>query len=101
MIETSKFVEDATARACSAMEHCDHGAVLKAGGDLEGAIAEYRAALRVQPNNAGAHYDLGRALWTKGERESALEEFGAAHRLAPNEPTFRESYYDLMRALEH
>ena len=82
------------------MSHCDLGSALKAKGDLEGAIAEYRTALHLQPDNAAAHYDLGRVLWMKGDREAAFEEFHTAYRLAPNEPTIRQIYYDMMLELE-
>jgi Flp pilus assembly protein TadD len=74
------------------------GAALKAKGDLDGAIAEYRAALRLQPDNAEGHYDLGRVLWTKGDPEAA--QFHTAYGLAPNEPTIRQIYHNLTRQLE-
>jgi len=101
MVETSKYSVDTTVHPDQAMPHCDLGSALKAKGDLEGAIAEYRAALRLDPDNAVAHFDLGRVLWAKGDREAAFEEFHTAHRLAPNEPTIRQIYFDLMSQLEH
>jgi len=100
MSEPSKPIVDHFVGPENAAAHCDLGSELKAKGDLEGAIAEYRAALRLQPDNAAAHYDLGRVLWMKGDREAAFEEFHAAYRLAPNEPTIRQIYYDLMLELE-
>jgi Flp pilus assembly protein TadD len=100
MFETAKFNVDTSVSPDSATAHCDHGAALKAEGDVDGAIAEYRAALRLQPDHAEVHYDLGRALWTKGDREAAFEEFHTAYRLAPNEPTIREIYYNLLHQLE-
>ncbi len=100
MIGPSKSIAGSRVVSDDAMAHCNLGGALKAKGDLEGAIAEYRAAVRLQPNNAAAHYDLGRVLWTKGDRESAFEEFRTAHSLAPDEPTIREIYYDLIRELE-
>jgi protein O-GlcNAc transferase len=99
MLETRKSIAGTIVRPNKALAHCNLGTALKAQGDMDGAIAEYRAALRLQPDNAMAHFDLGRALWTKGDREAAFEEFHTAHRLAPNEPTIREIYYDLMRQL--
>ena len=100
MFGTPKYIVDTIVRPDNAMAHCNLGTALKAKGDLEGAIAEYRAALRLQPDSAMAHYDLGRVLWTKGDREAAFEEIHTAHRLAPNEPTIRQIYYDLMRQME-
>jgi Flp pilus assembly protein TadD len=100
MVEPPKFIVDTIVRPDNAMAHCNLGTALKAKGDLDGAIAEYRAVLRLQPDNAVAHYDLGRVLWTKGDREAAFEEFRTAHRLAPTEPTIRQIYYNLMCQLE-
>jgi Flp pilus assembly protein TadD len=100
MVRTPNSIADSIAHADSAMAHCDLGSTLKAKGDLDGAIAEYRAALRLEPDNAMAHCDLGHVLWTKGNREAAFEEFRTAHRLAPNEPTIRQIYCDLMLLLE-
>jgi Flp pilus assembly protein TadD len=100
MLDTPKVTADTIVRPDEAMAHCDLGTALKAQGDLDGAIAEYRDALRLQPDNAMAHYDLGRVLWAKGDREAAFEEFHTAHRLAPNEPTIRQIFYDVMRQLE-
>jgi len=100
MVGTPKAHAHSIAHLHNAMAHCNLGTALKAKGDLDGAIAEYRAALRLQPDNSVAHYDLGRVLWTKGDREAAFKEFRTAHRLAPAEPTIREIYYDLMRELE-
>jgi len=100
MSEPSKLIVDPLVGPENAAAHCDLGAELKAKGDLEGAIAEFRAALRLQPDNAAAHYDLGRVLWMKGDREAAFEEFHTAYRLAPNEPTIRQIYYDLILELE-
>jgi Flp pilus assembly protein TadD len=89
---------DNVVRPDDALAYCNLGVALKAKGDLDGAIAEYRAALRLPPDNAEAHYDLGRVLWTKGDPEAA--QFHTAYRLAPNEPTIRQIYYNLMRQME-
>ncbi len=45
------------------------------------AIAAYRKALEVEPNDALTHYDLALALKYKGEAKQAVDEFEAA--LAP------------------
>jgi Flp pilus assembly protein TadD len=97
---TGKISANPIVRPDDAIGHCNLGTELKAKGELDGAIAEYRAALRLQPANAEAHYDLGRLLSTKGDREAAFEEFHTAHWLAPNEPAIRQVYYNLMRQLE-
>jgi Tfp pilus assembly protein PilF len=51
-------------------------------GHAAEAIAEYRAALRLQPDNADAHYNLGMALAQQpGQHAAALAELEAALRL--------------------
>jgi tetratricopeptide (TPR) repeat protein len=52
------------------------------------AIAEYRAALRLQPDYADAHYNLGVALAQQpGQRAAALAELETAMRLDHNPQT--------------
>ena len=53
--------------------------------DLEGSIAELRAALLLNPNDAAAHYNLGQSLRRKGESNATIAEFRAALRLGPND----------------
>ena len=100
MLGTRKSIVGITAHPDNAMAHYKLGSTLKAKGDLDGAIAEYRAALRLRPDNAMAHCDLGHVLWTKGDRMAAFKEFRTAHRLAPNEPIISQIYYNLMLLLE-
>src|ERR1700682_3069011 len=47
------------------------------------AIANYRNALVLEPNDAVTHYDLALALKYKGEAREALKEFEAALELRP------------------
>ena len=79
------------------MTHTNLGGVLAARGDRNGAIAEYRTALRLEPGDALAHHNLGMELWAIGGREAASEEFYKAYRLAPNHPTVRKTYENLLR----
>ena len=53
-------------------------------GDLDGAIAEYREALRLNPNDDEAHFNLGVALGKKGDWDGAIAEYREALRLNPN-----------------
>lgn len=55
-------------------------------GDLEGAAAFYRAALRLQPDLASAHVNLGAALVTLGRLEEARAHFERAVALSPENP---------------
>jgi len=53
--------------------------------ECRAAIAEYRAALHLNPNNALAHHNLGLALWSHGDLDGAAKEFGEAVRLNPED----------------
>src|ERR1700687_215198 len=56
------------------------------------AIANYRNALALEPNDAVTHYDLALALKYKGEPREALKEFEAALELRPK---WAEAHYGL------
>jgi tetratricopeptide (TPR) repeat protein len=46
----------------SAEDHLNRGNEFAAKGNLQGAIAEFRAAIRLEPSNANAHWGLAKAL---------------------------------------
>src|SRR5437899_9429389 len=48
------------------------------------AIADYRQALALEPNDSLTHYNLALALKYKGDTKQAAEEFEATLRLKPN-----------------
>lgn len=64
--------------------HASLGWALANKGDLDGAVAEYREALRLNPDNGNAHYLLGLALGKKGDWDGAMAECREALRLDPN-----------------
>jgi tetratricopeptide (TPR) repeat protein len=64
---------------------------------VEEAITEFRAALRLRPDDPTAHYDLGIALLGAGQVETAIAEFRAAVRLRPDAAAF---YIGLGTALQ-
>jgi len=68
---------------------------------LDGAMAEARGALRLNPNNGNGHYLLGMVLERKGSYDEALGEYRAAHELAPQNPTFSQGYERLSKRLNH
>ena len=49
--------------------------MLQPKGDLEGAISEYRTALRLQPDVPQTHYNLGNALYAKADLDGAITEW--------------------------
>lgn len=76
--------------------HAARGAELAARGDLAGAIAEFRAAVRLAPDDAPARTNLGTALsrWGRRSRDPAavaegLEHSRAAARLRPDDSRIR------------
>ena len=50
-------------------------------GDLAAAIARFREAIRLAPDNPQAHYQLSRALRRRGARIEANAELETARRL--------------------
>jgi len=67
-------------------------------GNTDGAIAEYREALRLNPDYALAHYNLGLALRYKGDLDGAIAEFRNATRLQPD---YAPAHYGLGLALRY
>ncbi len=56
------------------------------------AIANYRKALELEPNDASTHYNLALTLKYKGEAKQAVEEFETALRLKPK---WADAHYGL------
>jgi tetratricopeptide (TPR) repeat protein len=59
------------------------GALLEERGDLEGALAAYREAVRIAPDNANTHFTLAYALRRAGLRDEAIAAFEAGLELDP------------------
>ena len=74
-----------TIRPSSPDAHLSLGNALMDKSDVNGAIAEYQAALGLDPNYANAHNGLGYALMNKGDVNGAVVEFQTALRLTPND----------------
>jgi predicted O-linked N-acetylglucosamine transferase (SPINDLY family) len=72
--------------------HGNLGNVLRAIGDLDGAIASYQAALDLAPEHADAAYNLGVALAAAGGKTQAEACYRRA--LATN-PAHRSAWYNL------
>jgi Flp pilus assembly protein TadD len=77
--------------------HNSLGHALYDKGDLDGAIAEYRAAIRLQPGDVAAHNNLGLALEMKGDRLAASDEIEKARELDPNDSLIAEAYERIRR----
>jgi protein O-mannosyl-transferase len=67
----------------SGASHYNWGNALLAAGDIEGAIAHYREAVRLEPQGAEAYSNWGRALAMQGKREEAIAKYREALRIKP------------------
>jgi Flp pilus assembly protein TadD len=65
--------------------------------DLDGAIAEQREVLRLEPNDSPAHFLIGLLLEEKHDQRGALEEYRAAYTLDPKNPKYEKAYEKLAR----
>jgi Flp pilus assembly protein TadD len=88
--------KDELAHDFLALAHIGRGLALEKKGKSDGAIAEYRKALRLNPNNELAHIDLGGVFGKKGDWEGASAECREALRLNPN---LAKAHYNLGIAL--
>jgi tetratricopeptide (TPR) repeat protein len=59
-------------------------------GDVDGAIAEWREAARLDPQYAPPHANLGEALESKGDAQGAIAAYEKFLSLAPNAPNADE-----------
>jgi tetratricopeptide (TPR) repeat protein len=76
--------------------HSNLGNALAAHGNLEEAIVEYRATIRIKPDLAEGHYNLGVALKHHRKLDEAIAEYRAAIRIRPG---FGEAHCNLGLAL--
>jgi Flp pilus assembly protein TadD len=85
-----------TANEKAAEDHVKRGTALFGKRNLDGAIAEYREAIRLDPNYTEAHDNLGVALGYKGDVDGGIAEIREAIRISPN---YAEAHSDLGAAL--
>ena len=69
--------------------HANLGNALLVTGDLDGAIAAYEQAIRLDPTDADHRYWLGMALERKGRAADAVAAYREAIRLRPDFPDAR------------
>ena len=92
----SIYKELIAAGSGSHITHGNLGVLLKARGDLLGAIACYEAALKLNPNFIDAHYNLGNALRKCGDLETAIYSYKNVLKLNPSHV---DAHYNLGNAL--
>ena len=61
------------------------GDALAGKGDVDGAIAEFREVVRLDPKDEFTHVNLGDALASKGDVDGAITEYREALRLDPKD----------------
>ncbi|MHC4974430.1 MAG: tetratricopeptide repeat protein [Planctomycetota bacterium] len=93
-----RFATAALALRPSSGAHMSLGGFLVMAGRLDEAIAECRAALRLDPQSAEAHTNLGVAFFDKGMIDEAIVEYRKAIDL---DPQLSEARASLGRALRH
>jgi tetratricopeptide (TPR) repeat protein len=64
-------------------------------GDLSGALADYREAVRSEPRLAEAHFNMGRILDRQDKPDSALPEYQLAVKSSPGTPRYHRNLADL------
>ena len=68
------------------MAYSNLGSFLSAHGDADEAIADFRKALEIWPNQSKDHNNLGKALVQKGRIAEAMDHFQTALRVSPDDP---------------
>src|SRR5207253_145192 len=71
-------------RPNSEQVHVNYGVALWEAGRRAGAIAEYQAALRIQPDDAAAQNNLAASLQQMGRAREAIPHYEAALKLKPD-----------------
>jgi len=79
----------------SADDHMDRGMEYYERGEYDEAVAEFQAAIELEPDDAGAHRNLGTAYLEQGKYEEAAAAYEKAIEL---DPDFGEAYGDLAGA---
>jgi TonB family protein len=79
-----------------AIKHYDSAGQALGSNDVDGAIAEYRKALKEDPDEPYWHLALAIALKRKGDRQGILDDYEVARKLAPDDEALQASYNSLL-----
>ncbi len=88
--------DTAERRPENARAHNNFGMALAKEGRVPEAIAQYEAALKIEPGDQATHSNLGNALARAGRAREAIEQYRAALRIQPD---FAPALYNLAKAL--
>src|SRR3982750_642493 len=78
LIDSKRFT-----RTNLAILHSNRGIAYGKAGDYDRAIADFDAALRINPNHVRAYVNRGNANFTRRDYDRAIADFGQAIRLEP------------------
>lgn len=81
--------------ACTTDNYIAHnnlGLALFQKGDVDGAISQYQASLKIKSNSVEVLNDLGNALLQKGELEEAITNYQKALQIEPNDGSSHNNY---------
>ena len=68
------------------MAYSNLGSFLSAGGNVDEAIADFRKALELWPDQSKDHNNLGKAFVQQGRMAEAIDQFQTALRISPTDP---------------
>jgi lipoprotein NlpI len=92
----TRVIEDGKQKPKSrAAAYYNRGNAHAANGDQAAAIADYDAAIKLEPRNARAFNNRGTARSDKGEFDAAIEDFGAAIK---HDARFASAYFNRANA---
>jgi len=74
---------DSEANEQNARTYHDRGLAKQKKGDLNGAMADYNQALKLNPRDAGVYIDRGNVMSTKGDLDGAMADYNQAITLNP------------------
>jgi len=75
----------------NSVAHNDLGLALAQKGDVDGAIAHYKMALEIHPDDDEVHYNLGVGLFQKGDVEGAIAQYKTALEIAPGNAEYHNN----------
>ena len=89
--DTSLWTHALACTAGNSIAHNGLGVALAREGNHDAAIAEYHAALQINPNYPAAHYNLGDSLTAKGNLDGAIAQYQLALKIQPDYPGARNN----------
>ena len=90
-ISKGVYLRNLTPQETMALVYDNRGAAWYRKGNLDRAIADYNAAIELDPNNTVAYNNRGNAWYIKGDLDSAIDDYNAAIGLKPN---YARAYYN-------